>query len=439
MSQKKKELELALQLLIQIFKNQTYSNLALKNQPSVSRLVTAFVYGVIERNLTLEAIIDRYSKRPCRKLDLEISLILKLGIYQLLFMDSIPDNAAVNETVKLCYTVRKVSAKGFVNGVLREFIRAGKSIGAEQEQNPQKRLSMLYSCPLWLVEKWCAEYSLEQAEEILRTSIGRPPLTIRVNTLKTSAQSLSAKLSARGIPVTENPWLTDCLHLEQTGRLGNIPEFGSGEFFVQDLASQLCAKLTGAQPGNLVYDLCAAPGAKSFSMAIEMQNIGQLHSFDLYDHKLELISQMAKRLGISIIQTHKQDAARFDSKLPPADIVLCDVPCSGLGIIRRKPEIKYKSPEQFQKLPEVQYRILENAARYVRPGGRLIYSTCTLSRMENQEVALRFLKNHPKFQPDSIPEELTKQVMTEKNCVTFLPQMMNSDGFFIALFKRVMD
>jgi len=266
--------------------------------------------------------------------------------------------------------------------------------------------------------------------------MGRPPLTARVNTLLTTDEALTAALEQRGIHVTPSRYLEHALELMHTGNLEQIPEFQAGHFYIQDLSSQFCAKLADAQPGDRVFDLCAAPGSKSFTMAQTMNNQGELLAFDLYDHKLELIQKTADKLGIRNLAVKKGDAGAYNEALGLADKVLCDVPCSGLGIIRRKPEIKYKPQTELDQLPPIQRRILDNAARYVKTGGRLIYSTCSLNRAENQDIAAAFLAEHPNFAPLSIPSTLQGRALIEDNMATFLPQFMNSDGFFVALFTR---
>ncbi|MGI5958856.1 MAG: 16S rRNA (cytosine(967)-C(5))-methyltransferase RsmB [Massiliimalia sp.] len=440
----KNERQLALQILLKVFGEGGYSNLVLskmlpipkdQSQQKKNQFITALVYGVVERDITLEYLISQYSKKPASKLDLEVALILKMGFYQLLYLDSVPDNAAVDESVKLCFFAKKSSAKGFVNGVLRSFVRDGKKL-VIRERDDLKSLSIAYSCPLWLVRQWAEEYSYEEAKALVKASIGRPPLMIRVNTQKTSAQELLETLQKEGVQGTPSPYLENCLMLEHTGNLQQLNSFQQGEFYVQDLASQCCAKLAGVKPGDRVFDLCAAPGGKSFTMAQYLQGEGELVSFDLYPHKLQLIEKTAQKLGLNCISVQEQDACIYDPKLGTAQVVLCDVPCAGLGIIRRKPEIKYKSPESFEDLPALQLEILENGARYVQTGGRLVYSTCSVSRRENNQVADEFLRRHPEFEPVMIPKEFENRGLVEGNQITFLPRYMDSDGFFTALFCK---
>lgn len=437
----KNEQQLILDILLDVYQNRGYSNLSLnkllpKSKSYNNSFITAVVYGVIERNLTLEHIINMYSKKRCNQLDLQIQLILKMAIYQLLYMDSIKDNAVVNECVKLCYYVKKVSAKGFINAILRNFIRDDKKI-IIKEKDDIKHLSIEYSCSEWIVKKWYNEYSYDITKGILKSSIGRPPLTIRVNTLKIDTLSLIELLSKKGIECEKIPFLDDSLNLSNIKSLESLKEFNDGLFYVQDLSSQICSYLVGAKPYNVFFDLCAAPGSKSFTVAQYMNNKGSIFCFDVHEHKLNLIKKTAKKLGIDNVTVLKSDARIFNEDLGMADCVLCDVPCSGLGIIRRKPEIKYKSFESIKDLPTLQKQILQNGSRYVKKGGRLIYSTCSLNFSENQDVAKAFLQENKDFKPVDLTQLLKDKAIIENNMATFLPQFMNSDGFFVAVFEKM--
>lgn len=438
----KNEQQIIFDILFEIYKNKGYSNLSLNKLLPKGKLsqknnfITAVVYGVIERDISLEYIINTYSKKKIQKLDIEILLILKMGIYELLYMDSIKDNAVVNECVKLCYYVKKVSGKGFVNGVLRNFIRDGKTLKIN-EKDDIKSLSIAFSCPEWLIKKWSDEYSYDIAKSIIKSSIGRPPLTVRVNTLKTNVDTLVKSLGEKGIICEKIPYLDNAINLKNTKSLEKLDEFNNGLFYVQDLSSQFCAFLVGAKENQTVFDMCSAPGSKSFTISQYMNNKGEIYAFDLFEHKLSLIEKTAKKLGIDIIKVKKSDASVFDNALKKADCVLCDVPCAGLGIIRRKPEIKYKNQNDINALPKIQMDILQNASNYVKKGGRLIYSTCSLNKKENQDVATNFLNNNKSFKGVELSKILKDKALVEKNMATFLPQYMNSDGFFVAVFEKI--
>lgn len=429
------ERQLALSILLDMERHGAYSNLILwqrlpkrGSMATKNGFITALVYGVAERRLTLDAIIETYNQR---KIDLEVRTILRMGLYQLLYMDRVTDNTAVNETVKLCYSVKKVSAKGFVNAILRRFVRDQKALPTND--SPQQALSLQYSCPVWLIDKWQAEYGEQNTLEILQASVGTPPLYIRVNTVKATSQEVIDALRDRQVKVTTTA-VAEGLKIADTGSIERLKPFRDGMFYVQDLASQICAQLTGAKQGDLVYDLCAAPGSKSFTIAGQMENQGKIVAFDLYEHKKTLIEESAKRLAIDIIEAKVSDATVFDDTLAKADVVLCDVPCAGLGIIRRKPEIKYKSKESLENLPDLQYQILHNGAEYVKQGGRLVYSTCSLSHAENKDVVQRFMAEHPEFAPVAIPAPFDEWAVD--NTLTLFPHLMGSDGFFVALFER---
>lgn len=428
-------------MLMKMDSSEAYSNLLLDHVFSETDLserdkafAAALFYGVLERRLTLDYIIEKNSKIPFAKLDPAAVEILRTGLYQLLYMDSVPESAAVNESVKLCKKLKCFSAQGFVNGMLRSFIRSGKKIsylGLE----PEKRLSVEYSCPEWLTEKLIREYGTDFAVKALKASVGRPPVYARVNTLKTTTEKLLAELSKHRIKAEAYPGLENCIRLEKPGDIEKCAPFRQGLFHVQDISSQLCCLTLRPVVNETVLDVCAAPGGKSFTLAELMGNNGKLYSMDLHDMRVGLIEDGASRLGIRIITAMQNDASKFNAELPQADRVLCDVPCSGLGVIRRKPEIKFKSPSDFDGLPEIQYQILETSARYVKPGGTLVYSTCTLSRAENDEVAKRFATAHQEFLP--IVQPVPYAGAAGDPTRTYCPDENGGDGFFTASFRRV--
>ena len=316
-------------MLMKMDSSEAYSNLLLDHVFSETDLserdkafAAALYYGVLERRLTLDYIIEKNSKIPFAKLDPAAVEILRTGLYQLLYMDSVPESAAVNESVKLCKKLKCFSAQGFVNGMLRSFIRGGKKI----------------------TEKLIREYGTDFAVKALKASVGRPPVYARVNTLKTTTEKLLAELSKHRIKAEAYPGLENCIRLEKPGDIEKCAPFRQGLFHVQDISSQLCCLTLRPVVNETVLDVCAAPGGKSFTLAELMGNNGKLYSMDLHDMRVGLIEDGASRLGIRIITAMQNDASKFNAELPQADRVLCDVPCSGLGVIRRKPEIKFKSP-----------------------------------------------------------------------------------------------
>ncbi|MCH5203440.1 MAG: 16S rRNA (cytosine(967)-C(5))-methyltransferase RsmB [Oscillospiraceae bacterium] len=431
----------AIRLLLKMDSESAYSNILLDSALSEEGLserdkafAAALFYGVTERKMTLDYIIAQNSRLPFDKIEKETVEILRAGFYQLLYMPSVPESAAVNESVKLCKKLKLFNSEGFVNGMLRNFLRKNKSVDYSGLSD-EERLSIEYSCPLWLAKKWRAEYGEENAVKALEASLGAPPLFARVNTTKVSDEELLEILKKEGVPAEKNPKLGGCIRLKKTGDLEQIKAFNDGLFHIQDVSSQLCCMTLRPIVNETVIDMCAAPGGKSFTMAELMGNNGRVISLDLYDARTNLISDGAKRLGLRIIEARQNNAVRFDETLPQADRVLCDVPCSGLGVIRRKPEIKYKSESEFDELPTLQRAILEVSSRYVKVGGTLVYSTCTLSRRENDDVAQAFAQSHPEFSPivQPIPYENAENSPTR----TFFPDKDGGDGFFTAAFRRI--
>ena len=431
--------QIAVEALGKVNGSKGYSNIVIDKALEQSGLdlrdaafATALFYGVLERMLTLDHCIAGFSKTPVEKLTPQVREILRVSLYQILYMDSVPDSAAVNEAVNLTRVFRKESAGGFVNGVLRAFLRSGKRVprmaGSRADQ-----LSVQYSCPAWLVQLWLDSYGEENTEGILKTSLGRPPVYIRANTLKTTADALSSRLEEEGAVVRRDEMEENCLRVSGTGDVTALPAFQEGLFHVQDKSSQLCVKALDARPGMRVLDICAAPGGKSFTAAQWMHGEGELLAMDLYRARAALVAEGAQRLGICCIAAKEGDASRYNSKLGLFDRVLCDAPCSGLGIIRRKPEIKYKNPEELGEIPQLQYNILSNSANYVKKGGILLYSTCTLNPGENEGVVERFLAEHRDFAPCRLPQSLGSTGHT----VTLFPHQGDTDGFFISTMERV--
>jgi len=438
--------KIAFNVISRVLYEDAYSAIAVNSavkenslHPLDASFLSALVYGVLERKLTLEYIIRKYSSIRIKKIEKQTLIILYLGVYQLIFMDKVPDSAAVNESVKLCKKLRLFKSAGFVNAVLRNLVRAEKAYKLPDESDRVKYLSVKYSCPESLVAEWLDQFGDAATETILGGFLGRPPITVRVNTLKTTKADLITALTKQGIEVQEISFLENSLHLSHTGSLDSIPEFRDGLFYVEDAASQLCAEMLGAQPGDTVCDVCAAPGGKSFYSAIRMEDRGQIYSYDLHPHKLKLITDGARRLGINIISCEQRDASSSDAPLPECQRILCDVPCSGLGILRRKPEIRYKTDTIIDILPKLQYSILCMSASYLPTDGILIYSTCTLRASENTEVVARFLNEHPDFAPEplNLPEGFKRILPEDAHCLTLLPGVYNTDGFFIAKLRRI--
>lgn len=414
-----------------------YSNIALdtaiKNNSfdaSDRALLTRIVYGVIERTVTLDYYISSLSERSTDKIDAETLTALRIGLYQLIYLDRIPDHAAINESVELC----PKRSKGFVNAVLREYTRRGSSVVfPDIKQNPYEYLSVKYS----FSEEICALFSdifgMERAESILAAVCETPPITLRVNTLKTDRDSLVGALAAKGIEARASSEMRNSVNVSGASVVG-LEEFEKGLFFVQDEASQMCVEVLGARPGDLVLDICACPGSKSFGAAIDMQNKGRIIAYDLHENKLSLVRSGARRLGIDIIETAGHDGRKYIEELcEKADRIICDVPCSGFGVMAKKPELRYKPLADCRALPDIQLAILENCSRYLSADGELVYSTCTLLPQENQLNIKRFLEKHTDFRTEDFEVGGQK---SENGMLTLFPDTTGTDGFFIAKLKR---
>ncbi len=438
MNKKDSPRQKAFEILLKIHTSNAYSNLTLDtylqkdNMEARDRaFVSALVYGVCERQLTLDYNLSEYLKNPIKKLKPEVLISLRLGAYQLLFMDKIPQSAAINESVNIAKNNKSAFASGLVNAVLRNISRNGLKL---PEKNSDSYLSVKYSCPKWLVDMWTNLFGMKNTESILEMSVGEVPLYIRVNTLKTTTDELISLLSEENI-VAEKCQIENALVLKKQGSVENLNSFKKGLFHVQDLSSQICCSIVNAREGESVLDVCSAPGGKAFTICEYMSDRGKITACDLYPQRVKLIEKGASRLGINSIEAVVSDATEFNENLSTYDKVLCDVPCSGLGIIRRKPEIKYKSADDIDKLHNLQYLILCMTARYVKKGGRLVYSTCSLNKRENADVVCRFLENNSGFKLLKIPHA-EKFGIVENDMLTVMPYINDSDGFFVALLER---
>ena len=437
--------EIALKILLDVENDRAYSNLELNHTLVQERLsgrdnafVSALVYGVLERKLTLDYIIKQYSKIPLRKIETTTKMILRMGVLQLLFMDKVPESAAVNESVNLAKRNKLQRSAGFINGILRSITRA-----EEKYRLPDKSkdifyyYSVLYSAPQELVKLWMNAYGEENAVPLLEQLSGRPPLCVRVNTLINTREELERIFDEEGVKYDEIPFLPNALHLYNTGSLRDLRSFYERRFYVQDASSQLCVQALDPKPGQLMCDVCAAPGGKSFTAAMLMENKGKILAFDNFDQKVRLMQQSSWGFFIDIIFADTRDA-RDGEPLPTADRILCDVPCSGLGVLSRKPEIRYKDDLFQNDLPDIQYRILCHSAQYLAPGGRLVYSTCTLNPRENNEQTARFLREHPDFTGVKLklPDGVERAIGEEDYEITLMPHTAHTDGFYFAVFTR---
>ena len=419
--------KIAYDVLVKCASAEQYSNIALDTAIKRSDLtspdrglLTALVYGVIERQITLDAIIDRLTDRKSEDISPDVRTLLRLGLYQLAYLDRVPDHAAVNETVNMAGK----RSRGFVNAILRAFIRNEKEIPIpQQEEDPIRYLSVKYSFCEELCERFVAAFGLFRTEALFAAFGEHPDLTLRTNTLRISREDLIAAIESQGIHALPTKESDVGIRVLDKSPVTELYGFAEGLFFVQDEASQLCVKALDAKENMKVLDACACPGSKSFGAAINMNNRGSVISCDLHRNKLSLVESGAQRLGITILTTEERDARNTNEEwLGTFDRVLCDVPCSGFGVFAKKPELRYKNPATSAALPDIQLAILKSASQYVKVGGRLVYSTCTLLPEENEENVARFLSENNDF--------------ACKEQRTLYPDTDGTDGFFYAVMER---
>lgn len=394
---------------------------------------TALLYGVIERKLTLDYILSFFSDRKTGDIDRDVKTAIYLGLYQLFFMDKVPESAAVNESVSLLTRFyAKNNSEGFANAVLRAAVRErDKVVYPDKNTDFIKYLSVVYSVPEWICEKWTEELGAEKTESALAQMLSHPKLTLCVNTLAITRDAFIKKLADADIPCEPTKLSPRGVRMTENVPYDRLSAF-DGLFYVQDEASQICGEALGMNPGETLLDACACPGGKSFYSALRAENDGGIIACDLHKNKLSLVLSGAKKLGINIISVKEQNSSKYCEEFPLFDRVLCDVPCSGLGVMAKKPEIRYKSESETEKLPALQLSVLNNCAGYVKDGGTLVYSTCTLSRAENEDMAKQFLSENKDFslQPFSVG------TLVSDGICRILPQDYGTDGFFIAKFIK---
>ena len=421
-----------------------WSDGALKKQLAAAELsgrdaalATQLCFGVLQNQMLLDFYLAKFSNIPLKRMEGKVVQTLRLGAYQMLFLTRIPHSAAVNSAVALVKAhCKNPRAAGMVNGILRSMERSLQNMPVIPQGDPVAYLSTLYSHPEWLVKEFILSLGEEETAQLLAADNSQPPTAVMVNTTRTTVEALKAMLEADHVEAEPHPWLENCLLLSRTGDLERLEAFQQGLFYVQDPASRLSVLAAGAKPGMRVLDCCAAPGGKSFAAAISMENQGEIVSCDLHPHKKKLIQAGADRLGLTIITPKTADGKVFRPEWESAfDLVLVDAPCSGLGVIRKKPDIRYKDPAPLADLPAVQLDILRNAARYVRPGGTLMYSTCTLLYRENGEVVETFLAENKAYKAETftLPGPVGP---VQSGSVTLWPHRHGTDGFFISKMRR---
>lgn len=429
----------AVKALCKTIKDQSWSNLVIdkfikenKLDTKEAAFATVLFYGALERRITLDKCIEKYSKTKLKKLALPVHMVLQTGIYQIMYLDNIRDNTAVNESVNTIKKLKLYKSAGFVNAVLRAFVKDGKNIPVNDSMSSREKLSIEYSVPEYLINLWQKNYGRENTKIILENSLGKPPMSIRINTNLIKKEDLIHLFLKKNITVKEDDILENCLVLANTNAVYDLDEFKNGYFHVQDKASQLCVESFLPRENMRILDMCSAPGGKAFTMAQYMHNKGEIVACDIHAHRVKLIQDNAQRLKIDIINTKCLDMCEYNNELGKFDIVLLDVPCSGLGVIRRKPEIKYKPESLIASFAQMQTKLLNTAANYVKKGGKLIYSTCTLNPNENDVIIDTFLKNNKDcFKKMNLPQMLGGDYKTT------LFGNMNTDGFFIAHSYRV--
>ena len=436
--------EKALKILAQVHQQGAYANVALARELRQGeltdmdrRFVTELVYGAVKAGDTLDWVIKKYLKLPWRKVDSLIQEILRLGAYQLLYMDKVPASAACNESVELAKKYGNQGAAKFVNGVLRTMVRQPeKGKFPEGQGNATVQLALTEQHPEWLVRRWIKEFGYDEAKELCQFNNRQAPVSIRTNTLKTSPSELMLQLTALGVEAVRSSYVDEGFVLEGHGSLDALAPLQEGYCQVQDESSMLVAHVVDPQPGDFVLDVCSAPGGKTTHMAALMEDRGRIVACDIYDHKLQRVMDNAHRLGIHIIEPKLKDAREIHEEFAgQADRVLVDAPCSGLGVLRRKPDSRWrKAPELLKELPKLQLEILESASACVKDGGILVYSTCTIAQEENQDVVKAFLAQHSEFVLENTGERLP--VPRTDEMVQLYPQRDGTDGFFIACMRR---
>jgi len=441
--------ELILGILLSVTRDGEYSHVALQNvlnkyqylDKKERAFITRVMEGTLERMIEIDYIIDQFSKVKVNKMKPVIRCIMRSAVYQLKYMDSVPDSAVCNEAVKLATKKGFFTLKGFVNGVLRNIARNLDNITYPDQTDYVSFLSVKYSMPTWILEQWLACYDKEKVEIMLEDFLKEKPTTIRCNLNVMSKEELRASLEKEGVHVENHPYLPYALWISSYDYLADLESFQSGAFYVQDISSMLVAHIANPKEGDNIIDVCAAPGGKALHMAELLHGTGHVQARDLTDYKVNLIQENILRSGVQNMEAVRWDATVLnEDSIGKADIVIADLPCSGLGVIGKKTDLKYKMTKETQsELVNLQRQILSKVEAYVKKDGTLIYSTCTIHAGENMENVHWFLKEYPQFELVPIEEFLCKELKSsvqEKGCLQLLPGVHQSDGFFIAKFKK---
>lgn len=441
------EREIVLGIMMDITEHDVYSHIALGNVLSKYQyldkkeraFITRVTEGTLEHMIELDYILDSFSKVKVRKMKPVIRNILRSAVYQLKYMDSVPNSAACNEAVKLAVKKGFGPLKGFVNGVLRNVARKLDQVSYPKE--PVQAMSIRYSMPEWILKKWLDVYDADTVARILADFQTEKPITIRCNLSRITTEELENKLQAEGVSVQQHPYLPYAYRISGYDYLGDLASFREGLFTIQDISSMLVCEIADIKEGARIIDVCAAPGGKSLHAADKLAGTGSVEARDLTEYKTHLIRENIHRMQMKNITAVTQNAVELDTdSVETADVVIADLPCSGLGVLGKKTDLKYKvTEEQTKELALLQREILGTIRQYVKPGGTLVYSTCTINRTENQDNVEWFLNSHPEFSSIRIESNLCQQLKSDVDqggCLQLLPGIHDSDGFFIAGFKK---
>ncbi len=436
--------EIALKTVYKIDKEEAYSNIALDEMIKDNRkklddrdigFISELVYGITTWKLTLDEIIKKYSKIRLKKISPWILNILRMGIYQIVFLDKVPKSAAVNESVNLAKRYGHKSSSNFVNAILRNVEKHDYEEFFQIEDDIE-RISKTTSMPTWIIEELLKENNIQFVEEICKNSNIKPKVTIRINTLKINKEEMEKLLKERNIEFEEGK-LENFLILDKVKHIENLDIYKEGYFTIQDEGAGLIAYMLKPRENEIVLDACSSPGGKTTYMAEMMEDKGKIVAFDLHEHRVKLVEENAKRLGIHIIKTKCEDASIYKEEYKEKfDKILLDVPCLGLGVLKRKPDIKWKrKKEDIEEITKVQKEILETCSKYLKTGGQLVYSTCSILKEENEDIIQEFLKKHTDFEQISLNEE-KYEVNINKNGNIQLYQNIENDGFFISKLQK---